>query len=444
MKVNATQDFLKFAATAGALFGGAALAGIGEGALTGTAAGTGTGLLGGGAGTTVLGMGTGTGLTAGSSLSGLTAGSSLSGLTAGTGALAGGNTLLGGAALGTTLGGLGAGGSLLGTAATGLGAGNIANLLSGGLGTAGNLLQMQQSREAAQQAQARIDAETAAAKTAAQFRPIGMTTRFGTSQFTVDPVTGQLTSAGYTASPGVLEAQNRLVALGNQGLAQAEQAQAQFAPLQAGAERLFELGQGYLAKTPEQVASDYLKSQMALLQPSREVELANLQTRLRNQGRIGLSVAQGGDLADTTPELQALYNARAQQEAQLAANAQQYGQQNVLFGAGLLGQGSQAMGQYYGGQQASYAPYTTALGQFTNLEQLAQQPLQMGATLGQQSATAGANVGQLGLRGAGQSVALATGADATRSLGAQSLIAAGNPNAMFGQALGNVFGGLFS
>ena len=174
------------------------------------------------------------------------------------------------------------------------------------------------------------------------------------------------------------------------------------------------------------------------------LNLLTCKNRLQQQGRGGLSVAQGGAMGATTPELQALYNARAQQEAQLAANAQQYGQQNVLFGAGLLGQGSQAMGQYYGGQQASYAPYTTALGQFTNLEQLAQQPLQMGATLGQQSATAGANVGQLGLRGAGQSVALATGADATRSLGAQSLIAAGNPNAMFGQALGNVFGGLFS
>jgi len=459
------KDLLKAAVIAGAAFGLAgpeALSGIfgsstaattalgAEAAATGLtlaelggtagAVGGTTGLLTGGTGATALG----TGLTAGSSLSGLTAGSSLSGLTAGTGALAGGNTLLGGAALGTTLGGLGAGGSLLGTAATGLGTGNIANLLSGGLGTAGNLLQMQESKEAAQRAQAMIDRETAAAKTAAQFRPVGMTTRFGTSQFTVDPVTGQLTSAGYTASPGVLEAQNRLVALGNQGLAQAEGAQAQFAPLQTGAQRLFELGQGYLAKTPEQVASDYLKSQMDLLQPSREVELANLQTRLRNQGRIGLSVAQGGDLGDTTPELQALYNARARQEAELAANAQLAGQRDVLFGAGLYDLGAKSLGNYYSGQQASYAPYTTALGQFTNLEQLAQQPLTTGINLGQISSQAGANVGQLGLRGAGQSVALATGADATRNLAAQGLIAAGSPNAMFGQALGNVFGGLFS
>ena len=454
MKVNATQDFLKFAAIAGAMFGGAALAGIGEGALTGTAAGTGTGLLSGGTGATALG----TGLTAGSSLSGLTAGSTLSGLTTGAGALTGANTLLGGAALGTTLGGLttGVGAGALTAGATALTASQIAdltkaglttaqigNLVSGGLGTAGNLLQMQQSREAAQKAQAMIEAETAAAKTAAQFRPVGMTTRFGTSQFTVDPVTGQLISAGYTASPGVLEAQNRLVALGNRGLAQAEGAQAQFAPLQAGATSLFNLGSKYLAKTPEDVAKDYLASQMSLLQPSRDVELANIETRLRNQGRLGLSVSQGTGLAPTTPELQALYNARARQDAELAANAQLAGQRDVLFGAGLYDLGAKSLGNYYSGQQASYAPYTTALGQFQNLEQLAQQPLQMSATLGQQSAQAGANVGQLGLRGAGQSVALATGADATRSLGAQSLIAAGNPNAMFGQALNKVAGGLF-
>jgi hypothetical protein len=369
------------------------------------------------------------------------------------GTTAGAATTLGGAGTaGSLLGGSTLANSLLTSAGTGVvnkllggtsGSANISNLISGGLGTAGNLLQMQQSREAAQKAQAMIDTETAAAKQAAAFRPVGMTTRFGTSQFTVDPVTGQLTSAGYTASPGVLEAQNRLVALGNQGLAQAEGAQAQFAPLQAGATSLFNLGTKYLAESPEKVAENYLASQMALLKPGRELELANLQNKLQQQGRGGLAVAQGGTLGATTPELQALYNARVQQEAQLAANAQQYGQQNVLFGAGLLGQGSQAMGQYYGGQQAAYAPYTTALGQFTNLEQLAQQPLTMGASLAQQSAQAGANVGRLGLTGAGQSVALATGADATRNLGAQSLIAAGNPNAMFGQALNKVAGGLF-
>jgi hypothetical protein len=189
---------------------------------------------------------------------------------------------------------------------------------------------------------------------------------------------------------------------------------------------LFNLGNQYLAKSPEQVAQDYLKSQMSLLQPGRELELANLQNKLQQQGRAGLSVAQGGNLGATTPELQALFNARAQQEALLAANAQQAGQQNVLFGAGLLGQGNTAMTNFYGGQQAAYAPYTNAIGQVQALETAGQQPLTMGVNLGNVSSAAGARAGELGLRGAGQSVALATGAAATNNPYATGLTALGS------------------
>jgi CCR4-NOT transcription complex subunit 1 len=107
-EVNANKDFLKFALGSGALFGGAALAGLGETGTSLSSLGTG------GAGLTA--GGSLSGLTGGSSLSGLTAGSSLSGLTGGT--LGATNSLLGGAALGSTLGSLGAtaGGSLLGSA----------------------------------------------------------------------------------------------------------------------------------------------------------------------------------------------------------------------------------------------------------------------------------------------------------------------------------------
>ncbi len=332
-------------------------------------------------------------------------------------------------------------GSLLGgTGQTGTNV--IGNLLTSGLTTGAGLLQQQTSREAAQRAQAMIDAETAAAKAAAQFRPVGVTTRFGTSQFEVDPVTGQLKSAEYTLSPEAKYAQDKLVAQANLGLQQIEQAQGQFAPLQTGAQSLFALGNQYLAQTPEQVAQNYINQQMALLQPGRELELANLQNKLQQQGRAGLSVAQGGALGATTPELQALYNARAQQEAILAAQAQQAGQQQVAFGAGLLGQGAGAMGQYYAGQQAAYAPYTTALGQVQALEAAGQQPLTMGAALGQQAAQAGANVGRLGLTGAGQSVALATGPAATNNP-YSSLMASLGSSPAFGQGVaGLLTGGL--
>jgi hypothetical protein len=266
-----------------------------------------------------------------------------------------------------------------------------------------------------------------------------MTTRFGASQFGFDPITGQLTSAGYTLSPEAKNAQDRLVKLAESGLVQAEGAQQAFAPLQTGAQSLFGLGNQYLAQNPQDVAQNYLNQQMALLQPGRETELANLQNRLQQQGRGGLSVAQGGTMGATTPELQALYNARAQQEAILAANAQRAGQQDVLFGAGLLGQGSQAMGQYYGGQQAAYAPYTTALGQVQGLETAAQQPLMLGANLGQTAAQAGFNVGQLGLRGAGASVELATGKAATTNPYSTAISGlAANP------AFGQYVGGLLS
>jgi hypothetical protein len=339
-----------------------------------------------------------------------------------------------------TVGGALASGALstLGSAAaTGL----VGNAITGGLGLAGGVLQQQQSREAAQTAAQNVKTATQQAVEASQFRPVGMTTRFGTSNYTYDPVTGRMTSAGYQLSPEAKNAQDRLVGLAGRGLTQAEQAQQQFAPLQTGAQNLFGLGNQYISQSPQDVAQNYINQQMQLLQPSREMELANLQNRLQQQGRAGLSVAQGGTLGATTPELQALYNARAQQELQLAANAQQAGQQNVLFGAGLLGQGANAMGSYYSGQQDAYAPYTTALGQVQNLETQAQQPLAMGANLAQQASTAGARSGQLGLTGAQIQGNLMTSNAVTNNPYAAFLSGLGSPTSTLGQGLANYITG---
>jgi hypothetical protein len=290
---------------------------------------------------------------------------------------------------------------------------DAASLLTGGVKTVGGLLQTEEDKAAAQLAAQNVTAATQAGVAGSQFRPVGMTTRFGTSNYTYDPVTGRMTSAGYQLSPEAKNAQDRLVKLAESGLVQAEGAQQQFAPLQTGAQNLFGLGNQYISQSPQDVAQNYINQQMQLLQPSREMDLANLQNRLQQQGRAGLSVAQGGSLGATTPELQALYNARAQQELQLASQAQQAGQQNVLFGAGLLGQGATAMGNYYGGQQAAYSPFTTALGQVQNLETQAQQPLVMGANLAQQASAAGYRAGSLGVQGAQAAGALTTGKAAT-------------------------------
>ena len=117
-----------------------------------------------------------------------------------------------------------------------------------------------------------------------------------------------------------------------------------------GSQALTQLGQSYLGQNPQDVEQQYMRRQMALMKPSQDVTLANLRTQLFNTGRGDLRVETDTGGGATNPELQAFYNARAQQEERIAANAQQAGQQSTAFGAGLLGQGQQLgmAGQQFG------------------------------------------------------------------------------------------------
>jgi hypothetical protein len=252
---------------------------------------------------------------------------------------------------------------------------------------------------AAQREAARLAAE------AQKFRPVGITTRFGSSNFQMSPE-GYLIGAGYNVSPELRAYQDRLMGLTGGALTQAEQAQQQYAPLQTAATGLFGLGQQYLAQSPEQVAAQYMAKQQDLLAPSRERQMAQLQNQLFQQGRGGLSVGATGTrpsgaagLGATTPEMEAYYNAVAQQDAQLAAQAQQAGQQNVAFGAGLFGTGAGMLGQYQAGQVGALSPFSTYLGAGQTIEELGQAPLKLGAALGGQAAAYGGNVGQSLLQG---------------------------------------------
>ena len=252
---------------------------------------------------------------------------------------------------------------------------------------------------AAQREAARLAAE------AARFRPVGITSRYGTSNFQFDKK-GYLKGAGYNVSPELRAYQDRLMGLTGKALGQAEMAQQQYAPLSQAASGLFGLGQQYLAQSPQEVAAQYIQQQQDLLAPSRERQMAQLQNQLFQQGRSGLSVGATGmrpsgaaGLGATTPELEAYYNAIAQQDAQLAAQAQQAGQQNVAFGTGLLGSGSQLLGQYQAGQIGALSPFQTYLGTGQSIEEMGQQPLTLGAGLGGQAAAYGANVGKSLLAG---------------------------------------------
>lgn len=262
-------------------------------------------------------------------------------------------------------------------------------IVQGGLQTAGGLVQTQASRDAARKAEQDLMAATGSAVSGSQFRPVGVTTRFGTSNFQVDPTTGQLVSAGYTAAPEITSAQNRLLSL----------------------------GAGYLAQSPEEVAQKYMASQYDLLDPSRQRQLAAIRNQQFQTGRGGLSVGSTGlrpsgaqGLMGSNPELEAYYNALAQQDAQLAANAQQAGQQQVTYGAGLFGQAG-------------------------NLEAMAQQPFTLGTGLGTSISGAGANAGRLGLTGTSLAAGYGTSPAATTSPGAYLLGGLGSPTSTLGQGL---------
>ena len=384
---------------AAALFaGGAALApqlgaaGTTAGATAGGSAGTTGGLMGGAGGITAGSSGvslTGAGTSAygglGAGLGEATAAGGIGGsafggvgLTAGTGAAYGGL----GAGLGTSAAAMGTG-SLLGTgaasspaaaaaagAATGAGALTAseaarAALIQGGLGLAGGLLQGNTTQNA-------LEADAAARAALAQktmemgkFQPVGTTTRFGTSSFVTDPVTGAITPS-YSLSPEALAYQNSLSALGTQGL--------------QGAQTMMNLGQQYVGESPEAVRQRYMSTQNALLAPGNEQALAGIRTNLVNTGRQGLSYGATSDgMMATNPELAAYYNSLANQQRQLAAGAETQYQNQVNFGAGLMG--------------GATTPFTNVFTAQKAVEAAGQQPLAMSTDFANTVATRGAAQG---------------------------------------------------
>ena len=274
---------------------------------------------------------------------------------------------------------------------------------AGGAGTQGGLLgagvnyflsdaARRAIQSASQQAAQQQLEATRRAEQFATFKPVGVTTAFGQSQFQFDPATGQLVSAGYTATPEVA----------------------------AQRQRLFGLGAEALPTTADTAAlqQQYITQQQGLLAPSREQQLAQLRNRQYQRGTTGL--ATGGTVAGyapnaaglmaTNPEMAAYYNALAREDAALAANAPTYAQN-------LLNQ--------------RIATGTNLFTQAGALETMAQQPLTLGANLGQQAAAAGSRAGLYALtggQGAAQTQLYGNVAGASGQLGqAQGLLTGVSP-----------------
>jgi hypothetical protein len=239
------------------------------------------------------------------------------------------------------------------------------------------------NRAARTSANAQLEAARIAAEEQ-RFRPVGITSRFGSSQFQFGPE-GRLTGAGYEASPEIQALQDRLSALYGDSLGLAEQAP-------GTAQGLFNLGTGYLSESPEAARQRIFDQLQAVREPAQMREEQRLGAGVFGRGRAGLNIGSMGQ-----PELFALGQAREQQRMQDALAAEQQAQQQIGFGTGLLGTAYQLPVQ-------ALAPFQSQFGLSQLLEQSAMAPLDIGAQLGGRAAQAGANVGQTLLAG-GQNAA---------------------------------------
>lgn len=298
-------------------------------------------------------------------------------------------------ALLTSRGGSGSGGTAGGN--TGLG-----GLLGGGVNAYLSAQQRQAIQNAYNQQAQQVGLAANRAQQQATFKPVGITTAFGQSQFQVDPTTGQLVSAGYTATPEVAAQRERLFGLGAQALPTTADTQA--------------------------IQQQYIAQQQGLLAPGREQQLAQLRNRQYQRGTTGL--ATGGTVAGyapnaaglmaTNPEMAAYYNALAREDATLSANAPTYAQ-NLL--------------------NAQINTGTGLFGAANTLEGYARQPLALSTDLAKAQAASGAYAGQLGLTGQRQAAQLAAEGSL---LGNAAMQGTYNQLGQVATGVGNTVGGIFS
>ena len=269
----------------------------------------------------------------------------------------------------------------------------------------------------------------------AQFRPIGLRTGFGSSNFRVNDL-GQVEEAGYTLNPELEALRNRFTA-GATGY-DPTRLQQLTEPVYGGAASLFSLGGDYLGANPQEVAAKYISDRQGLLQPSRAAEFGRIEARNYATGRGGLGVNTGTGGAPTNPALQAYYNSIFQQDRALAAEADTEAMNRIRFGADLYGAGGNLAAGIPSLFSGSFLPIETQLGLARTVEGLGERPFAMSQELARLQAGAGASAGNLYLQ---PQKAAADAYSQYQSYSPLGTAFSGLGSSMGGGGFGSLFGG---
>jgi len=296
-----------------------------------------------------------------------------------------------------------------------------------------------------------------------EFKPVTVTSMFGTPEYTYDE-SGRLTGVSSTAAPWLSPLQTQGQTMAGQYQALQQQALTNKAGYDAS-NRAFTAGQDLYGRALQamptsynttQATQDYYNQMQGLVAADRERQLASTRNNLFQRGRQGLAMGAtqaGGELA-TNPEMAAYYNAIAKQDAALALDAKSraladlQAQQNMGLGLFTAGGaqttlGGNALNQYYTNLAASQVPFTTGMSQLSALESMQNQPITLGMGYGSTVTSQANQIADAYMRAAGAGAAANTAA-----INAQYQADAANPWASLliggGTALGRsagAFGG---
>lgn len=289
-----------------------------------------------------------------------------------------------------------------------------------------------------------------------EFKPVTVTSTFGTPKYTYD-ASGRLTGVGSTPAPWLQSLQTRGQGLAGQYLGLQESALGQTAGQEAAnraftqSGTLYNLANQALPQSYDvtQATQDYYNRMQQLVAPERERQLATTRQGLFNTGRTGLATGatQAGGMLATNPEMAAYYNAIAQQDLNLANQAEQQALANLTtrqnLGTGLLTAGTQqtaaggtALNQYYGNIAAAQAPYTSGMAQLSSLESMVNQPVTQGMSYGANVTNQANAIADAYLRASG-----AGSASQIAAINAQAQADAYNPWASALMGAGQAIGG---